>query len=859
MAATASDEITINVKTLDAKVFQIRVPNDILVEELKRRIAASQSIPENAQRLIYQGKVLRDEKTVKFYSIKDEHTIHMVQKPPQTGAQPAAEEPQPQTPSAPRSGPFGGPSMLVGSITLPEEGAAPDISQLLGNVFNTLTGGAASGRSLASAMQIQIDPAQTAQLLDSVNAQIPEIQNLANSNASNSASTPSSTPNAVEAVGKNLADVNSGLVQLRPSLERLAALLQQESTMQDVSLRSHTEELSHQVAPVLQTLSVLLNSLSTNLSAVQMGEATGGAQMTRATGVTNQGQQSGAPAQVSVPVITISQRNPNQAVVTTPATTQPGPANMNPLFSAITSLMGNLGELNTGATAQSPAAASGQPAANPLQGILQMMGPMLQQNSQGAPVPTQPAQNAPRAAPVTPPSTAASQPTTAANQQANPDLSAMMAQMFQALGSQPQPTGGTPGANPFSQLLQMMGGQRTGQNIGRAPQTAPASNSGNAGNAARPNANVNANPARLSNSGALMSQTFSAVNQAMTGAQPQTMSSVIGSIAQGIHVEGDKDEGMIGDILQKVMDALTIPDMLKIMSGNWEPFDRIHPALKEFVEDSLKGDHSPARIDKLADELTETFRTSMSEKNLPEDIKKRIKPGHEITSIAAHTLRKHTAKLILLIITTPVHTQIASNPQNPGQPSRQGQHFAVAVQEWTTNFVTELVSLLSQVLHGGVPDTAVVIKFFLLERLSLMGLGPEFAAMGTNMVTSYIMSNYANSQAALQPDPQDPSTWNNTIAVDDIRQTASQPQTPLSDSYLTGGPAKKRKTAKAVVTTSPQNLMQERLNEAVKSAQVTPKEGADLSSKPPQNNLSQKYVQQLKEDVTKRAPDTKKS
>lgn len=40
---------------------------------------------------------------------------------------------------------------------------------------------------------------------------------------------------------------------------------------------------------------------------------------------------------------------------------------------------------------------------------------------------------------------------------------------------------------------------------------------------------------------------------------------------------------------------------------------------------------------------------------------------------------------------------------------------------------------------------------------------------------------------------KDPTTWNDQIAVDEIRQENSDPQSPHSDAYLSGAPAKRRK------------------------------------------------------------------
>ena len=46
--------------------------------ELKEKIAESLSVPAAQQRLIYKGRVLKDELTLESYDVQDGHTVHMV-------------------------------------------------------------------------------------------------------------------------------------------------------------------------------------------------------------------------------------------------------------------------------------------------------------------------------------------------------------------------------------------------------------------------------------------------------------------------------------------------------------------------------------------------------------------------------------------------------------------------------------------------------------------------------------------------------------------------------------------------------------------------------------------------------------
>jgi hypothetical protein len=204
---------------------------------------------------------------------------------------------------------------------------------------------------------------------------------------------------------------------------------------------------------------------------------------------------------------------------------------------------------------------------NLLQTIFQAVSPMLQQmapqqQQQQAPQQTQPQQTQRPPQPQTP----------APNQQ-------MINQLFSS----------------FSQMVQQ-----------------PPSASGPSNAPAQRNVNNNStnqtttNP-QTSSAAVLMSQTFNAVNHAISGSQPTSVSSVIGSIAQGTMIvvnlifEGlspatPEEDNVLGDIIQKILDTITIPDMLQIMAGNWTSVQLLHPVLQNYVKELLNGDTSQSQV-----------------------------------------------------------------------------------------------------------------------------------------------------------------------------------------------------------------------------------------------------------------------
>ncbi|KAL0095863.1 hypothetical protein J3Q64DRAFT_1708984 [Phycomyces blakesleeanus] len=75
--------ININVKTSSDGKFVIAIDTTKTVEELKKAIEEKTEVPVERQRLIYSGRVLKDDTTLETYKIADGNTVHMVK-----GAQP---------------------------------------------------------------------------------------------------------------------------------------------------------------------------------------------------------------------------------------------------------------------------------------------------------------------------------------------------------------------------------------------------------------------------------------------------------------------------------------------------------------------------------------------------------------------------------------------------------------------------------------------------------------------------------------------------------------------------------------------------------------------------------------------------
>ncbi|PIL31037.1 hypothetical protein GSI_05732 [Ganoderma sinense ZZ0214-1] len=88
----SSSEIVINVKGPSELKLQITIATDKTVADLKQAIAEKSDVPADRQRLIYSGRVLKDEDALSTYKIQSSHTIHMVKGAARSGGPSSAQQ-----------------------------------------------------------------------------------------------------------------------------------------------------------------------------------------------------------------------------------------------------------------------------------------------------------------------------------------------------------------------------------------------------------------------------------------------------------------------------------------------------------------------------------------------------------------------------------------------------------------------------------------------------------------------------------------------------------------------------------------------------------------------------------------------
>jgi ubiquilin len=84
-AASDGDKITVQIKCSNDTKYPISIARSATILELKQALVEPADCPVERQRLIYSGRVLKNEETVQSYKIGDGHIVHMVKGAATTG------------------------------------------------------------------------------------------------------------------------------------------------------------------------------------------------------------------------------------------------------------------------------------------------------------------------------------------------------------------------------------------------------------------------------------------------------------------------------------------------------------------------------------------------------------------------------------------------------------------------------------------------------------------------------------------------------------------------------------------------------------------------------------------------------
>ncbi|MCD7457134.1 hypothetical protein HAX54_034322 [Datura stramonium] len=161
---SSESTVELKIKTLDSQTYTFNVDKNMQVSALKDKLASQIGVPVEQQRLIFRGKVLKDNHLLSEYHVENGDTLHLVlrqsQSQPPSGSSTGeattnnvnrGQEPQPTAGgSRNRIGQISH-SVVLGTFNVGDQGEGlvmPDLSRVIGAVLNTVGIGNMTGGQL---------------------------------------------------------------------------------------------------------------------------------------------------------------------------------------------------------------------------------------------------------------------------------------------------------------------------------------------------------------------------------------------------------------------------------------------------------------------------------------------------------------------------------------------------------------------------------------------------------------------------------------------------------------------------------------------------------------------------------------
>ncbi|XP_022873320.1 ubiquitin domain-containing protein DSK2b-like isoform X1 [Olea europaea var. sylvestris] len=88
VTVSGGDQVNVNIRCSNGSKFSVRMSLESTVGDFKAVLAQNCDVPAEQQRLIYKGRILKDDQTLVSYGLQADHTVHMVR-----GSAPAASQP----------------------------------------------------------------------------------------------------------------------------------------------------------------------------------------------------------------------------------------------------------------------------------------------------------------------------------------------------------------------------------------------------------------------------------------------------------------------------------------------------------------------------------------------------------------------------------------------------------------------------------------------------------------------------------------------------------------------------------------------------------------------------------------------
>ncbi|XP_068566880.1 large proline-rich protein BAG6 [Cebidichthys violaceus] len=356
--------------------------------------------------------------------------------------------------------------------------------------------------------------------------------------------------------------------------------------------------------------------------------------------------------------------------------------------------------------------------------------------------------------------------------------------------------------------------------------------------------------------------------------------------------------GFFGDLLSLVCQSFSMVDMVLLLHGNAQPLSRIQPQLTDFfTEHYLRGrEPTDANIATAAEELINGLEEYISESFATVSVRDGVDIvqtnlsflRQQFTQMASHILHHndHTfGPRLLLLCTQGLFECLALNLYCLGGEQRsltavinhRIRRMSAEVNPSLVNWLTSMMSMRLHVILEHNPITEDQIQHYIIYTQMEESLSPAPATTAEEAMASSGDSGERGASpgentalsgdtpagaptgregAAPEVEPWAaavPPEWVPIIRHDMLSQRKIKTQPPLSDAYLHGMPAKRRKTTQCE---GPHLSLSDAVSRAARAAGAQPvTDPHSLQGELERPELQEAYAKQVKSDIRERVRD----
>ncbi|XP_051963414.1 large proline-rich protein BAG6 [Xyrauchen texanus] len=365
--------------------------------------------------------------------------------------------------------------------------------------------------------------------------------------------------------------------------------------------------------------------------------------------------------------------------------------------------------------------------------------------------------------------------------------------------------------------------------------------------------------------------------------------------------------GFFGDLLALVCQNFSMVDMVFLLHGQHQPLGRIQPQLAQFFTEHFLQGREPTEanittaandlIAELEEYITESFSTVTVRDGVDITQTNRFFLKQQLTGIATHILHcsdQTFGPRLLQLCNRALCECLALNLYclNGEQSALTAvinhriRTMSAEVNPSLVNWLTSMMTMRMQVILEHIPVTEEQITHYVIHRQSQeaaerhtqepeprnVEMGDSHSPTPATTAEEALASSHESGAVGVSAGEGEgavggeetgrdaeawaaalPPEWVPIIRQDQISQRKMKAQPPLSDAYLHGMPAKRRKMVKS---DGPKLSLSEAVSQAVRSAGVTPITAPNaLQGELERPEVQDAYSQQMKNDIKKRVKD----